>query len=142
MSYATISMLTARYGERLLLQLTDRATPPAGAVDSAIVDAALGDTDAVIDGYLAGRYALPLSETPPLLADLAQAIAIYKLHSFLPDPKIDQDYKDAIAALDKIARGVVRLPLAGVEPQGTDLSGVVTTDRERPFSPENLKGFI
>ncbi len=135
-------MLTARYGERLLLQLTDRATPPAGAVDSAIVDAALGDTDAVIDGYLAGRYALPLSETPPLLADLAQAIAIYKLHSFLPDPKIDQDYKDAIAALDKIARGVVRLPLAGVEPQGTDLSGVVTTDRERPFSPENLKGFI
>ena len=53
MSSATLDMLTARYGERLLLQLTDRATPPAGAVDSAIVDAALGDTDAVIDGCVA-----------------------------------------------------------------------------------------
>ncbi|MCC7097272.1 MAG: DUF1320 domain-containing protein [Thermomonas sp.] len=142
MSYATLDMLTARYGERLLLQLTDRATPPAGAVDSAIVDAALGDTDAVIDGYLAGRYALPLSSTPPLLADLAQAIAIYKLHPFMPDPKIEQDYKDAMTQLDRISRGTVRLPLEGVEPAGTDLSGVVTTDRDRPFTAENLTGFI
>ncbi len=142
MSYATLDMLTDRYGERLLLQLTDRATPPAGAVDSAIVDAALGDTDAVIDGYLAGRYALPLGATPPLLADLAQTIAIYKLHSFMPDPKIEQDYKDAMAQLERISRGVVRLPLAGVEPEGSDLSGVVTTDRDRPFTADNLTGFI
>lgn len=142
MSYASADNLTQRYGVRLVEQLTDRATPPAGTVDAAVVAAALADADAVIDGYLAARYILPLAGVPPLLTDLAGAIAIYKLHSFAPDPKIDQDYKDAIVALDRIARGIIRLPLAGVSPAGSPLSGVETVDRDRPFSADNLHGFI
>ena len=55
MTYATLDQLTDRYTERLLRQLTDRAAPPAGAIDAEVVDRALADTDAVIDGYLAGR---------------------------------------------------------------------------------------
>lgn len=142
MSYASLDQLVERHGERTLLQLTDRSTPPTGEIDTAAVDRALTDTDAVIDGYVAGRYALPLADTPPLLADLAQAIAIYKLHSFAPDPKIEQDYKDAIASLLRIAKGEIRLPLAGVEPESSGSSGVVVVDRERPFTEANLKGFI
>lgn len=142
MSYTTLQHLIDRYGERLLLQLTDRATPPAGVIDEGVVGRALTDTGAVVDGYLAGRYALPLAETPPLLADLAQAIAIYKLHLFEPDKKIDQDYKDALASLERLAKGVIRLPVAGIEPESSGASGVVTIDREREFTPENLTGFI
>lgn len=142
MSYITLDQLTDRYGERLLVQITDRAAPPVGSVDTAVVNRALADTDAVIDGYLAGRYALPLAEVPPLLTDLGQAIAIYKLHMFEPDPKIAQDYKDALASLDRIAKGVIRLPVTGIEPESSGASGVVTIDREREFTPENLTGFI
>ena len=142
MSYASQEQLEDRFGERLLIQLTDRSTVPTGVIDPAVVARALADTDAVIDGYLAGRYALPLAETPPLLADLAQAIAIYKLHPFAPDAKIEQDYKDAIATLNRIATGTVRLELAGVEPESSGAAGVETIDRERPLTPENLKGFI
>lgn len=146
MSYIALQQLIDRYGERLLIQLTDRDNPPAGVIDAGVVDRALADTDAVIDGYLAGRYALPLGETPPLVADLAQAIAIYKLHPYAADPKIEQDYKDAIAALTRISSGVIKLPLpglaAGSEPQSSGSAGVQVIDRERPLTPESLQGFI
>lgn len=142
MTYATQALLVGRFGERLLLQVADRADPPAGAIDAGVVARALADTDAMIDGYLAGRYVLPLEATPPLLVDLAAAIAIYKLHIFAPEQKIADDYKDAVATLSKISTGTVKLPVAGVEPAGAGSAGVVTIDRERDFTPENLKGFI
>ncbi|MBV1918993.1 MAG: DUF1320 domain-containing protein [Sphingomonadaceae bacterium] len=142
MTYATLLMLNDRYGERMLIELTDRSDPPAGAVDSDVVDRALADTDAVIDGYVSGRYQMPLAETPPLLQDIAQRIAIYNCHRYTPNDKIKEDYKDALAALEKISKGVIRLPVAGVEPTSSGASGVQTTDRERPFTEANLTGFI
>lgn len=142
MSYATQQLLVERFGERLLLQVADRADPPAGTIDAEVVGRALADTDAMIDGYLAGRYVLPLESTPPLLVDLAAQIAIYKLHIFAPDQKIVDDYKDAVSTLTRISNGVVRLPIAGVEPAGAGSAGVVTIDRERDFTPENMKGWI
>lgn len=142
MSYASLAQLSDRYGERLLIQVTDRADPPSGVIDEDVVDRALADTDATIDGYLAGRYALPLDGVPPLLADLAQAIAIYKLHPFQPDPKIEQDYKDAIQSLDRIASGKIRLQAAGAEPESSGSAGVEVVDRDRPFTADNMRGFI
>jgi phage gp36-like protein len=142
MTYATLAQLTDRFGAAMLIGLTDRASPPEGEIDADVVARALADTDAAVDGYLAGRYQLPISETPALLADLAQAIAIYKLHPYAPDPKIEADYKDAIKTLRDIATGVVRLTLDGVEQAGSGASGVQTNDRERPLTAENMKGFI
>ena len=142
MSYATLPLLIERYGETLLLQVADRAVPPAGAIDNGIVDRVLADTDAVVDGYLAGRYVLPLATTPPLLADIAASIAIYKLHVYSPEQKIADEYRDAIASLSKIATGTIRLPVAGVEPAGTDASGVIVSDRPRDFTPDNLRWFV
>lgn len=141
MPYATLDLLTERYGEQMLLNVADRA-PKNGVVDTAIVDRALADTDAVIDGYIAGRYSLPLPTVPPLLVDLALALAIYKLHPAAPSEKIRNDYTDALKSLDKIASGTIRLPIAGIEPTSSGSAGVETIDRERPFTPENMKGWI
>lgn len=142
MSYATQAELVERYGEPMLIVLTDREDPPADAIDADVVARALADADAAIDGYLAGRYALPLSSLPPLVRDLALAIAIYKLHRDTASDKIRKDYEDALAQLKQIAAGVVRLAVAGVEPASSGASGVRTTDRDRPLTPENMKGFI
>lgn len=142
MTYATLDQLEDRYGTRMLIELTDRATPKTNAIDLTVIGRALADTDAVIDGHILGRYKLPLEETPPLLADLAAAIAIYKLHRFGAPTNIKEDYERALSQLDKIARGLIRLPLEGVEVPGSGASGVQTTDRERPFTEENLKGWI
>lgn len=141
MTYATLDHLTDRYGADLLVQLTDRGAVATGLIDSAVVDRALEDTDRFIDGFL-GRYTLPLTAVPGLLTDLAQALAIWKLHRFKPDEKIELDYKEALRALRDISAGVITLAVAGVEPAGTGNTGARLTDRERPLTAENLKGFI
>lgn len=141
MTYATLDHLLDRYGSGLLLQLTDRGELATGRIDTDIVERALLDTDAAINARL-GRYQFPLSEVPELLVDLAQSIAIYKLHRFKPDPKIEADYAEAMRTLRGISTGEVTLSIAGAEVPGTAGNGVRITDRERPLTAENLKGFI
>jgi phage gp36-like protein len=142
LAYATQQQLVDRYGEDMLRKITDRAKPPANATDAAVVARALADTDAVIDGYLLGRYQLPLATTPALLADLAASIAIYKLHGSTAAEKITEDYNAALRTLREIAQGVVRLAVAGIEPAASGSEGVRVVDRERDLTPDNLKGFI
>lgn len=142
MTYASQAMLVKRFGLAMLLDLTDRADPPAGQIDADLVAQELGNTDAVINGYVGNRYRLPLDSTPPLVADLALAIAIYKLHRYAPDPKVKDDYDQAIRTLAHISDGKVKLDAAGIEPAPSGASGVQFIDRERPLSPESMTGFI
>lgn len=142
MPYTSQSILTDRFGAQLLIRLTDRAEIATGVIDSDVVDRALTDTDAMINGYLAARYKLPLASTPPQVQDLASVIAIYKLHVYAAETKIEQDYRDALKMLIEISKGVVRLPVEGIEPEGTGGSGAQFTDRDRPFEASKMTGFI
>ena len=142
MAYATAQQLEDKFGTRLLVDLTDRADPSTGMIDGDVVGRAITDAEATIDGYLAARYVLPLATVPPLVTDLALALAIYKLHTYSPDPKFTDDYKMAIRTLEQISRGMIRLPVAGIEPKGTGGGGARVTDRERPLSAGSMKGFI
>lgn len=142
MTYATQAQLTDRFGEGFLVDLTDRGAVATGAIDVDVIDRALADTDAMIDGYLKGRYVLPMAATPPLIADLAQTIAIYKLHVYQPNEKIVADYDQALRQLREISAGTIKLDVAGVEPAGTGGTGARATDRERPMTEATMKGFI
>lgn len=143
MAYSTQQQLQDRYGVDLLIRLTDRAAVATDAIDPLVVARAQADADATIDGFLAARYSLPLATTPALIADLAQAITIWKLHVSEPEAKIKMDHDDAMRRLRDIAQGVILLTdVAGAEPAGKDGTGAVMTDRERPFTPENMTGFI
>tara|TARA_R110000868_G_scaffold230335_6_gene483492 strand:+ start:10284 stop:10712 length:429 start_codon:yes stop_codon:yes gene_type:complete len=142
MPYASLALLTARFGAQTLIQLTDRAEVPTGQIDMAVVDRALADTDAVINAYATVRYKLPLDPVPEMVTDLALTIAIYKLHVYAPDPKIKDDYEQALATLRDIAKGAIKLDAAGIEPTSSGAEGVQFIDRERPLSPETMTGFI
>lgn len=142
MAYTDLTSLIARYGARMLTALTDRGEIASGTIDAAAVDRALAETDALIDGYLAVRYRLPLDPVPALVAALAQDIAIWKLHPAAPDAKVEADYKAAIRTLEALSNGAVRLNAAGAEPATTGGGGARSTDRDRPMTAENLKGFI
>ena len=83
-----------------------------------------------------------MAAVPPQIVDIAYQIAIYKLHIYATDPKIEADYKMAIKALEGIREGKIRLPIEGMTPKQTGETGVRTTDRERPMTAANLKGFI
>jgi phage gp36-like protein len=141
-TYTTLQQLTDRFGEATLIQLTDRGEVRTGEIDEFVLARALADADAVINGSLAKRYRLPLAAVPDLVADLALSIAIYKLHVFSPEPKIKDDYLEALRTLRQIATGDQVLDLAGLEPETSGAFGVVASDRPRDLTPANLSGFI
>jgi phage gp36-like protein len=143
MAYCTLQQLTDRFGVDLLIRLTDRVAVPTDAIDPVVVARAQDDADAVINEHIALRYALPVAGAPASLADMAMKITIYNLHVTEPEAKIAKDYEDTMKRLRAVAVGTIILTdVAGAEPPAKDGTGVVMTDRERPFSPENMTGFI
>ena len=145
MSYATLEQLIERYGESMLVGLTDRGEIATGAIDNDVVARALADTDAVIDARLAARYDLAsiAASVPAILIDIALSIAIWKLHRHEPNQKIKDDYADAMKQLSALSDGSARLPLAGGgEPQSTGTTGARVTDRARPLTEESMTGYI
>lgn len=143
MPYTSLQKLIDRFGQSLLIALTDRAEVATGQIDETVVASALADTDALINGYLANKYRLPLTETHDLLEALARDIAIYKLHISHVDEKIEADYAAAIQSLKGLSSGAIRLTgESGAEPAGSGTSGARLTDRDRPMTEDNLRGFI
>jgi phage gp36-like protein len=142
MPYVTLAQLIDRFGEQMLISLTDRGVDALGVIDTDVVDRAIAEADALIDGYLARRYALPLSVAQPMLVGVAGSLVIYGLHIFDVSDKIRDDYNAAIKTLTSISQGTITLTAAGVEAPSTGSTGVQITDRERPFTEDNLKGFI
>jgi phage gp36-like protein len=142
-AYVTQAQLVDRFGNKMLLDLTDRATPRANVIDAAVVTRAITDAGALIDGYLKGRYQLPLASTPALLLPVASAIAIYLLHGQLTTEKIRLDYQDAIKTLYSLSMGTIRLDVAGAEPAANQASGSPQTNSPaRPILNGTIGGFI
>ncbi|MFZ1680360.1 MAG: DUF1320 domain-containing protein [Rhizobiaceae bacterium] len=142
MSYCTQADLEARYGATLLTQLSDRADAPGAGIDADLFSRAIADADALIDGFMAGRYAVPLAVTPPLVKDLAQRIAIYYAHGETVGDKIRADHDAALRQLRDIANGLITLNADGAEPAASGGAEILTNQDERPFTPGTMKGFI
>lgn len=145
MPYATLQQLIDRYGQSMIVDMTDRGEMATGAIDPLVVARALADTDAVINGRIAARHDLAAvaAEVPAVLVDIALCIAIWKLHRFDPPQKIKDDYAEAMRQLREIGDGTMRLPTAtGEEIAGNGETGARVTDRERPFTEESMKGWI
>jgi len=109
MSYATVTDLQDRLGEARLTQLTDLADPPVGLVDTNVAQRALDDASAEIDGYLVGRYALPLATPPEVLRVHCCSIAHYRLLGSAADEVAREDYKAVRDYLARVADGRVAI---------------------------------
>lgn len=139
--YATQQDLIDRFGQEELVELTDRADPPAGVVDSTVVTRALDDTAALIDGYVGVRYELPIAAVPALLTNLAADIARYKLYDEAPPEAVEKRHDDAIKTLRDIAAGKAKLDVAGAEPAGSTSGAPQFEAPDRLFDRDTMKGF-
>jgi phage gp36-like protein len=144
MGYATVDDMIARYPNRDLVQLTNE-DPTATTVNTPPMQQALDDAAAEIDGYLEGRFALPLTDPPAVLNRLACDIAMYRLQSLRPLHDLAdarKRYEDAIAFLLEAAKGTVTLGLSPdseeppTAPDATTIAGP-----QRVFDRNRLKGF-
>ena len=123
MSYASLQDLIDRYGERELLEVADRAVPPAETIDSEIVDRAIEDARGEIDSYLSPRYAVPLASVPESVRSVACVIARYRLHDDRATERIRYDYEAAIRWLRDVSTG--RAVIAELVPVGRSVGAAV-----------------
>lgn len=139
MTYATQADLETRFKNQELIELTDEAGT--GEIDAAAVAVALVDADAEINGYLAGRYTLPLTQTSPELVRLACDITRYKLYDARATELVKARYDDAIAKLRDVARGVASLGIDESSQPVASAGAVKVSAPDRVFNADSLAGF-
>lgn len=111
-----------------------------------IIDAAIGDADAEIDGYLAKRYAVPLSPAPKVINKFSKDIAVYNLFSRIGiDEGTDQKtylnrYNAAIKFLTLVAEGKVSLGVEADDPATAAATGFSVKSNPRLFSRGQMRG--
>ncbi|KEQ19172.1 gp436 family protein [Endozoicomonas numazuensis] len=141
--YATREAMILRFGEDEVISLTDR-DGSAGVVVDAVLDPVLDDAAATIDGYLAGRYLLPLLQVPATLERIACDLARYYLY----DNRLDDSHpaalrhKEGIRYLEQLGSGKLKLGINDQEERrdGEDLAEFES--QPSVFSRPNSKGFI
>ena len=129
MTYASQQDMIDRFGEEELIELTDRART--GAIDVTVMTRCLEDADSEIDSYLSGVYTFPLATVPDRLNKLACDVARYELYGTRATEQVVQRYKDAIAFLQLVVKGVASLGLDELSQQEPD-SGSVGMNPKRP----------
>lgn len=127
-----------RFGERELIQLTD--DDGLDVINSDILNAAIEDAEAEINGYLS-KYALPLATVPSVLVRKSCDIARYFLYDDAATEEVEKRFDKAVAFLLNVARGVISL---GPDSQGDVAevsSGAVMQSGGRVFGRDD-NGFL
>lgn len=152
MVYAQPSDMIARYPNRDLVQLTNEDSTQT-TVNQTVLQQALADASAEIDGYLEGRFTLPLTDPPAVLARLTCDVAMYRLQALRPLHDLAEArkrYEDAVAVLVRVADGTLTLGLAPDNQEPAEAADAVVTEAggdrsgalpQRVFSRGTLKGF-
>lgn len=140
MSYASQADMEARFGERELINLTDRTGQ--GAVDVSVLERALADASAEIDGFLAARYELPLSSTPVVLVRICADLARYYLHDDHAPDQVVERRKAAVATLRSLSRGEVSLGMSDTGDTPATSDGAEMVSGGRIWDRNDSRGYI
>lgn len=111
MDYCTIEDIETQTSSPTLIQLT--SDDGQESINRAVAHEAILYSSTLIDGYLRGRYTLPLNTHFPILRILAIDLSIHRLYSRrmrneMPEV-IETAYKNAISTLRDIQKGIITL---------------------------------
>lgn len=110
--YCTAEDLEIQLGKEPLIQLTNDNCEQ-NSIDAVVCEEAILYSSTLIDGYLRGRYNLPLNTHFPLLRVVAMDLSTYRLYSrrIMTDiPEVVCDaYKNAIKTLENLQKGIITL---------------------------------
>nr|WP_067289908.1 phage protein Gp36 family protein [Marinobacterium profundum] len=139
--YATQADLVQRFGEAELISLTDR-DGTAGAIVASVIDQVLADASAEIDGYIGGRYKLPLATVPAVLNRLCCDIARFLLYDVRADDQLVKRYEAVIKFLTALGKGDLSLGLPDEGEAGPSQNLAEIQSDGHVFRRGNSKGFI
>ena len=112
MFYCTAEDIEIQIGKEPLIQLTNDNCEQ-DTIDTVVCEEAILYSSTLIDGYLRGRYNLPLNTQFPLLRVVGMDLSIYRLYSRrimteIPEVVCDA-YKNAIKTLENLQKGIITL---------------------------------
>ncbi|MGB0732118.1 MAG: gp436 family protein [Pontibacterium sp.] len=139
--YATTTDMISRFGLQELIDLTDR-DGTSGALVEPVLTQALADASAEIDGYIGGRYKLPLVSVPAVLTRICCDIARFHMYDERAPDAISERYNNATKFLASLGKGELSL---GLQDEGEDSPSqnlAEISSAGSVFSRENSKGFI
>ncbi len=140
MTYATQADLVERFGAQELAQRTNRVDGQ--SIDTVVLERAIADAAAEINGYLATRYTLPLASTPAVLVRLCADLARYQLCGDKVPESVRQRYTDAVSLLKRLATGEVQLAgVQAVPAAGGAGNAVAVRSPARQFGPGQLQSY-
>lgn len=123
-AYTSPQALIDAFGEREIVELTDREEPRANVVDTDVAQRACDRAAVEVDAALAGRYALPLATVPQLLRYIALDLAHFHLYAPTEPPEsVRAAYDAANRKLRDLATGVLSL---GPDVTGAEVAATPT----------------
>lgn len=135
MGYCTQADLETRYGSREIQQLTDRERT--GEIDSAVVNQAIADASAMVDGFLEdGGYNVPLSPTPTVIRHHCCQIARYLLYEDHATPTVEDNYQASMMYLQRVAEGKSKLGESTGVTQGEAIGNTAAPTITRIFDDD------
>lgn len=139
-AYASIADFVERFGLEAAVRLTDELGT--GRIDRARIAAAIADATAFADGWLASRYAVPLSAPSPVVKAAVLDLAFWRMHRLEAPEGVRAAGEAALQALRWLGEG--RMQLAGATPADAapaSAAPVLFDGAPRLITPDTLKGW-
>lgn len=140
--YASVADMVIRFGEDDLVRLSWREGAAEGVINTAVVEQALADATAEINGYIGGRHKLPLSAVPEVLIGHCCSIARYLLNGDRAPEQVTDRYTAVIKYLTAVGKGDLQLGMADDQPAQPTGTIAVMQSEGLVFSRRNGRGFI
>lgn len=138
--YCTLDDMVNRFDLNELIQLTSESGQ--GVINEQVVEAAIQDASNLIDGYISGRYALPLTSVPALLTKQCADIARYNLYDNAVSEVVEKNYKAALDYLMQVGKGTLKLGLSN-DSQAAESDQMIEIESSTTvFGRDVSKGFI
>lgn len=141
MPYATQQNMIDRFGQQEMIELTDRATPRTDAIVTAVLDRALADADAEINGHLSAKFTLPLSPVPTVLERLACDMARFYLYDERVTEAVKDRYNNAIKFLKGVVSGQITIGVDAASASPAASGGPEYVAAEPVFSRDALSDY-
>ncbi len=141
--YCTADDMIKRFERDELIRLTDK-DGSAGDIVSAVIDQAIDDAGATINGYLAGVVKLPLDTPPENLNRLCADIARYYLYDDVLDDthQAARRYKTSMDYLTNVASGKIRLSMTAEEASASATNLAEFSSAGSVFARNKSSGFL
>ena len=136
--YATVKAMKLKFGETILIRLTDTERPYQGVINMEKLNSAINEANSEIDAYVGSRYPLPLQVIPPFLTEIGCNLARYYAVTgdLSENDPIKNRYESSIKTLTKISKGELTLgssPAGESKPVQTSSNNVVFAVGRRDF---------